>query len=160
MTSHGDAQRWMQNLLAHPTEECVLWPFASDKDGYGKAQHPFDHKPRPAHVVMWCIYHRKIWPEGMQSRHLCGTNSCVNPRHIVPGTAQQNADDRVSHGTSIRGSQHWSAVLTETDIPVICARVAAGEMQITVAADYGVATPVINRIWLGKSWKHVERIPA
>ena len=36
--------------------------------------------------------------EGMETRHICHNRWCVNPDHLIYGTTQDNADDRVKAG--------------------------------------------------------------
>lgn len=52
------------------------------------------------------------------------------------------------------GSKNWAAKLTETDIPVIRARL-KNESFADVAKSYGVTDVTIRNIWIGKNWRHV-----
>lgn len=44
-------------------------------------------------------------PEGMEARHRDGVRSNNTLRNLVWGTKKENADDRVSHGTSPLGAK-------------------------------------------------------
>lgn len=51
-----------------------------------------------AHRYAWMVTNGPIEP-GLLIRHLCGVPACVNPEHLKPGTAKENAIDRNVHGT-------------------------------------------------------------
>ncbi len=57
-------------------------------------------KLRPAHRVAWEIANRRRVPAGMMILHACDTPACVNPEHLRPGTATDNAGDRCVRGRS------------------------------------------------------------
>lgn len=58
----------------------------------------FDEKR--AHRVMYEHFVERI-PEGMQLRHKCDNPPCVNPDHLIPGTAADNSRDMVER------RRHW-----------------------------------------------------
>jgi hypothetical protein len=51
-----------------------------------------------------------------------------------------------------RGSLNAAAKLTETDIPVIRARLSQGESQVNIAKSYGVSPSAIGLIHHGPNW--------
>lgn len=55
-----------------------------------------------------------------------------------------------------RNGAHWLAKLTKDDIPIIRQRLANGERQRVIAADYGVHQVTISRVKLGKDWSWVS----
>lgn len=46
----------------------------------------------------WEELHGMSWPDGKMTRHLCDTKWCINPDHVVPGTAFENMVDCVLDG--------------------------------------------------------------
>lgn len=55
-----------------------------------------------------------------------------------------------------RGEQHYRTTLTESDVREIRRRYAAGELQTTIGADFGLTKNAISKIVNRKTWKHVE----
>jgi hypothetical protein len=89
--------------------------------------------------------------------HHCDVPTCFNPDHLWIGTTADNHADMMRKGRNVvlRGSQHGMAILTEADIPIVRARLAAGERCTDIARSYGVGPWVIREIKRGKNWKHV-----
>src|ERR1035437_1114154 len=57
-----------------------------------------DGKIRPAAQVAWEIANGRPFPESMDACHTCDNPPCVNPAHVFPGTAQDNARDAYAKG--------------------------------------------------------------
>ena len=71
------------------TESCWIWTGAKDHGGYG-VHWVGGGVSRRAHRLAyeWGI---GPVPEGMTLDHLCRTRACVNPAHLDPCTAGENA---------------------------------------------------------------------
>lgn len=103
-------------------------------------------------------------PDGAECRHLDGdplNNALTN---LAWGTPQENAEDRVRHGTTNRGQRMWAAKLTDDavrDIRACCKLPPPGRkrvrdgMKTKMAAKYGVSRAVIGEVVSGKLWAHV-----
>ena len=65
----------------------------------------------------------------------------------------ENQADRGRHFTRCYGSAVFGAKLTESDIPLIRARIADGERYPAIADDFGVSVSTIALIKKGKTWK-------
>ena len=72
------------------------------------------------------------------------------------GTRAENAADRDRHGTTARGERSGTAKLTGDAVREIRRRVAAGETQTAVTADFGVSVAQVCRIVNRKAWRHVK----
>lgn len=82
------------------------------------------------------------------------TISQVRKRQIwqhVDGERSDNPEANLSH----KGSTHPLAKLTESDIPVIRARLRNGDRRIDVARDYQVSPQLIGAIKAARIWGHV-----
>ena len=66
---------------------CFEWPFLRTR-GYGVTQ--ADGKFWRAHRLSYTMAKGPI-PDGMQIMHTCHNPACVNPDHLKPGTARENA---------------------------------------------------------------------
>lgn len=93
--SHPLLDRFWSKAEIRGPDEC--WPWTAGKShGYGRFW--MDGRLRPAHVVAWELRARQSFPAGMDGCHTCDNPGCVNPAHIFPGTAGDNALDSVRKG--------------------------------------------------------------
>lgn len=76
-------------------------------------------------------------------------------RNLRIGTAKQNCEDKVGHGTNLAGEKHPMAKLTEAQARSIkFAPTRAMAVAIAVAA--GICEDHADNIRRGKSWKHLK----
>ena len=94
-------------------------------------------------------------PPGMESAHLDGNPQNSRLDNLQWATAKENARHRCEiHKTHFRGSQVTVSKLDETDIPII--RALGGKMsQMNIGKIFGVSQMVIQKILVGKIWRHV-----
>ena len=101
-TFKGDARRAFGELLAIETDDCVLWPFAKGKGGYGV----IGVSPgvvRGTHVVACEMRHGLPPTPAHEVAHSCQTPSCMNYRHLRWATHVENQADMKIHGTLLFG---------------------------------------------------------
>lgn len=128
------------------TDACILSTYPRKKEGYGVVW--FDRRPHGAHI-MACERAHGPRPEGMTASHTCGQNMCINRRHLLWETLQDNLRRR----PGAAGTNNGRAKLTEDQVREIRARHAAGETPTALAREFGIAqahTIITRRIW-----KHV-----
>jgi hypothetical protein len=143
--------------LAHvddETDECILWPYYADQDGYGQLR--FNGTYAKVHALA-CERRHGPRPPGMLALHapvVCHNPSCFNWRHLSWGTLKQNAEHKALDGTSHAGERNPRARLTREDVAEMRARYAAGGiLQRELAAEYGVAVVTASQIIRGRSWR-------
>lgn len=73
-------------------DECWLWTGATTHGGYGVIR--FGQRNVGAHRVAVALDGREVG--SMDVMHTCDNPPCVNPVHLVVGTAQANALDMVA----------------------------------------------------------------
>lgn len=78
---------------------CWQWTGARHYDGYGTFAH--GGQKHRAHKWLYEETRAKVM-RGLVLRHQCDMPSCVNPDHLVVGTAKQNSQDMVRSGNSKR----------------------------------------------------------
>lgn len=91
-------------------------------------------------------------PEGMEARHLNGDRHDNRRVNLQWGTKAENAADKIAHGTSGRGERNPMARLTAVAVEEIRRRAASGEVQRSLAREYGVSPMTVSRAVRGESW--------
>lgn len=152
------AKDWIQANKNHDGDECLIWPFhRSPGDGYGRIHRNGNGPITTASRFMLETTQGPPPSNKHEAAHSCGQGhqGCVNPKHLYWATPAENQDDRVTHGTSNRGTQQWKAKLTEDDVRQIRAAIGT-ESQLAIAARYGVDPSVISDIKRGKKWAWLD----
>jgi hypothetical protein len=137
--------------LVRSESGCLEWRGASTPGGYGSIR--LNGKTHRAHVVNWQLTNGPV-PEGLILRHKCDNPPCCNLDHLEPGTHSENSLDKFARGRAVVGDKHYLAKLISPDIPVIRARLLAGDSCNAIARDYKVTSGTISQIKRGRAWKH------
>ena len=87
------------------TETCWLWTGYRAPAGYGMIQ--INHYPVLAHRFAF-EQSSGMSAAGKVVRHSCDVPACVNPAHLILGTARENSADMVARGRSARGFRNGS----------------------------------------------------
>jgi hypothetical protein len=142
------------------------------QQGHGMAWCPVRKKMQWAHRMSFEWAHGRAIQEGLQIRHTCDNPRCVNPAHLLEGTAKDNAADRKEHGREatrargnhwvvrspekiLRGEQTGTSKLNATQVLEIRSRHEQGETYAAIAPHYGVTADNISYICRRKSWRHL-----
>lgn len=105
------------------------------------------------HRAALILVGRKPAGRGGHTRHLCGNDRCVNPSHIVAGTAKENADDRERHGRTARGEKIPQYKLSDDDVREIRSNT---ESNKVIAERFGIHPTTVGQIRNGKRRQHVK----
>lgn len=95
-------------------------------------------------------------PDGAQIRHLDGNTSNNAASNLAYGSAKQNAEDKIAHGTHRAGGQCHQAKLSEPLVRAV--RVFAKDPRMSnsyLAGLYGVAPQTMDRVVSRHTWRHV-----
>ena len=95
-------------------------------------------------------------PTGMIIRHTCDNPRCINIDHLIIGTKQDNANDKVERNRQIKGAQVASSKLTDQDIINIRNINLKHLKQISIARMYDISKSVVSNILNNKTWKHIK----
>lgn len=130
----------LREMIKVETDECVLWPYALFRAGYGQVRS--GKKNWRAHRLALVISSGSD-EKDRDAAHACRSRSCVNPRHLQWETRSENNLDKRRDGTDLRGERHPSALLTNEDARHIRA---SRETAPVLADRYRVSRAVIYAI--------------
>lgn len=83
--------KFLKNIQSF--DDCWIWkPYKGRYPWYK----PTGMKQIQAHRYVCTVYHGDM--TGKVARHTCDNPACVNPKHIIPGTQQDNIADGVKRG--------------------------------------------------------------
>lgn len=131
------------------TPACWEWQASLQTSGYGQLG-----KARPevgihlAHRLSYEIHFGPI-PEGLVVRHRCDNKVCVNPDHLIPGTAKDNSRDAMERGLLAYGDRNPSTRLTPEQVEEVRA-LRGTAYQKEIAAMYGITQAHVSNIQIGK----------
>lgn len=132
------------------TPSCWWWEGRLNDKGYGVVD--YENKTKLAHRLVYSFYGGDL--SSPLLRHKCDNKRCVNPDHLLPGTAKQNAEDAVERGLYRRGEVHQRAVITLKECHQIRDLLECGLFfQREIAEMYEVKLSLIADIKYNRTWK-------
>lgn len=157
-TPNGEPQSYFEKtVLPFSSDECLFWPYARDNQGYARMS--AEGRMRLVHRIACERVNGPAPTRRHQAAHNCGggASGCVNPRHTRWATHAENQADRVSHGTSNRGTQQWRSRLSEEDVRAIrelSKSLKQSEIARRFEVDPSHVSDIVNRrrwAWLGQA---------
>jgi len=160
-TDWGAAQRFIAEAISSDTDDCIIYPFYRNSNGYGWMNTPSG--TMGAHVYAAILAHGEKPTPKHEACHQCGNGrlGCVNPRHIYWGTRSDNVKDAYGHGTmkgnrGRYGEKSASAKYSDAFIDEIRRALERGEKQMAIAAKYDISQTHVSRIKNGARSKMVS----
>lgn len=151
----GALLAWLTAHRDWSEDACLIWPFVRDTNGYGGVH--FRGQDDRAHRVMCVLAHGEPPSPRHVAAHSCGRggDGCANPKHLRWATYEENAADKVDHGTQPRGAEIWSARLDEDAVRWI--RANAGRLsQAEMGRALDVHRVTVRHVIIRKTWAHVD----
>lgn len=154
-TAHGAPQKFLHEVvLAWVSDDCLVWPFARGKTGYGTIHlsGPTQH----VHRAVCELAHGPAPTPHHEAAHSCGrgNDGCCNPTHLRWATSVENKADQLRHGTSNRGERCGAAKLTETQVLQI--RALRGMRHHEISKMFSVSRTTITNILTRRIWSWLE----
>lgn len=131
------------------TRTCWIWIGSFRDSGYGRMY--VRGKGAATHRLSYRIHKGPI-PNGLQVRHTCDNKKCVNPCHLVTGTALDNAADAKERLIHAHGSKHGMARIDEVAVRRIRR---SKKTSRVIASKFDLSITHVNRIRAGSAWGHV-----
>lgn len=151
MGSRAWAIAEFHRLRAIETDDCVEWPYGTNRAGYGQLN--INGTTARCHRLALIYASCGVAPDEMQAAHgPCNNRRCMNVRHLSWKTHAENMADMLRDGTQPRGHRSPHAKLTEDDVLFI---LESDEPQKDLGARYGVSESLISHIKCGRRWKHL-----
>jgi hypothetical protein len=133
-------------------DECWQWLAYSDR-GYGLFY--IGRRLHKAHRISYAIHNGSL-PADLMVRHRCDNRGCVNPKHLEIGTHADNMRDAAERDRTAHGTRNGSAKLTDANVVAIRQRLAAGERQSYLAAEFGIAKSTMTVLKQGRTWRRTH----
>ena len=127
--------------------ECLEWIRCLNSDGYPR-MHWKGNCNGKVHRIVYELVHGEL-PEGHCIRHICDNPKCINPEHLLLGTAADNMADRDSR------ERHGKSKLSHTDVRAIRVLCRAGFKNVQISRMYGIDARTVSSIKHGHHWKHI-----
>ena len=147
----GPAQMFLRDHASHAGTECLIWPFALNKQGYPRIKWN-GHSNVAAHTLMCELAHGRRPAERPEVAHSCGNPACINPNHLRWASRVENEMDKLRHGTETWGEKHPQAIFTVEQVRSIYRDARSAN---AIAREYKCSTNAILRIKKGRTWAHV-----
>lgn len=156
-------ERFFAGVPQQPDENgCWIWTRGKQFTGYGMfsgLRINGKQKHYKAHRFAWEVWNWQSIPDGLVVRHrpvICHNRACVNPRHLVLGTKEDNERDKILDGTDSKGERNGNAKLTADDVIEIRRLYATGDhLYREIAEKFNVSHQQISLIINRKLWKHL-----
>jgi len=142
--------RFWAKVQRADAKACWLWVGQGNGRGYGMFA-VIGRTRIPAHKFAWLASRGEV-PAGMEVCHSCDVPRCVNPDHLFLGSHRDNHLDSVRKGRK----RAWGLQkLNAEQVLQIRARAEAGEMQRSLAREFGIARHTVSQILHRKTWAHL-----
>ena len=155
MTQRNKPKRYhtVHDVLSETRKKgaCMEWRGALNKDGYAACGVGGIFKSCALHREVFALLHGHR-PEVVM--HTCDNRKCLNPAHLVAGTAALNLQDKLNKGRQAKGEGNGNAKLKASDVRTVRDMPRAGVQWKEIAALYAIATVTVWRISSGKNWGH------
>lgn len=108
------------------------------------------------HRLVCEAYHGPAPSESHQVAHFDGVKTNNRASNLRWATPQENQDDRIRHGTTIKGELCFNAKLTEADVREIRANYSGRRGEAAdLARHHGLTLSAMHNVIRGRIWRHV-----
>lgn len=149
-------ERLLNNIEIITESGCWIWMKHLNPDGYGMIR--VKDKMYRAHRASYEIFKDKEIDSTKMICHVCCVKSCINPYHLVEGTAQDNANHEILANRTSLDSRNPNRKLLDKDVLEIIDKYKNKNYSTKqLGEEYNVTPKSICRILNGKGWKHITK---
>jgi len=131
--------------------DCLEWTRCFNTDGYPRTVWN-KYSNGKVHRIVYQLFTGND-PEGLVVRHTCDNPKCINPEHLILGTAADNMLDRDSRG------RHGASKTTLKDVQMIRDLYSTGRyLQKEIADLFGINHRTVSSIVTFTHYKHVKNM--
>jgi DNA-binding XRE family transcriptional regulator len=137
----------MTKKITYKETESGCWEVTSHKPHNG--WYPIicrNGKPQRIHRYQYEQFYGPI-PKGKIVRHTCDNPLCINPKHLILGTNQDNVDDRTTRGRGAKGLNNGRAKITDSQVLEIYENDTLTPLEL--AKKYGISRGTVYQIKKG-----------
>lgn len=144
--------RFLEKIsLPKQLHDCWEWNASTGSHGYGQLMMP-GNKPITSHCFSYKHFIGPI-PTGLHVLHSCDNRKCVNPSHLFLGTNNDNIQDRVNKGRSVKAM----AKLSEDDVREMRRLYNVDDVPVSVLAQqFGIKPRTVYDVIKYVTWKHLN----
>jgi len=143
-----DLNTILTHTLLNKTTNCMEWTRCLNTDGYPRAVFDNNSNGKVHRVVYELKTNKDI--TGLVIRHTCDNPKCINPDHLIEGSATDNMMDRTKR------ERHGSAKLSHKEVKTIRALYSTKEYrQKELASMFNINDRTISSIIRFTHFKHV-----
>lgn len=128
------------------------WECISHKTNKGYPRFRYKGKQYQIYRFIYEYLNDKI-PKNKVIRHKCHNKLCINPKHLILGTIQDNINDTVKANRQAKGEKIGISKLTKHHVRYILNSQKSGN---SISKELNVSASTINRIRQGKTWRHIK----
>lgn len=159
-----DYPRVVLDSLMTYTEDCIIWPFSPGSNGRPNGITLSDGKRHLIPRVVCEIKHGPPPSPDHEAAHSCGKGNagCINWAHLRWATHKENEQDKVIHGTVIRGEKYPHALITNAQAEEIRTMYKTTNLlQREIGALFGLKQSEVSKIVRNKAYVSAtsERLP-
>ena len=129
--------------------DCMEWTAGQfhEKNGNNYGRFYFNKQTLRAHRFNYECFYGTI-PSGFVVCHLCDNTLCVNPYHLFIGTNQDNSNDMVNKGRSLRGSKNHNCLIDDSDAIKILKGIETGKYLTIdqIFKEYNITIRILRNI--------------
>lgn len=162
-----EEERFWEKVDIGEDNECWNWNASSDPDGYGYFSFTcVEGEKRTVMAHRYSLMLKLNNPDlhySVFARHTCDNRRCVNPNHIIPGSAKENSEDMVERNRSLIGEKNHNATVSDAIALNILEEYKMAKEKGEVygclerlAHKYNLPKQTVYRITARKSYRHLS----
>lgn len=151
----GSTLAFINQCVKSPPDDCCIWPFSKISTGYGNFR--LGEKNLLAHRYALSLYTGIPYDNELHALHapeICHSPACINPKHLRWGTPAENASDKRTDGTLLRGETVAQSRLTESQAKeILLSKLSSDDLGKL----FQVSRTTVANVRAGRSWAHLRR---